>query len=188
MKGHYTTDPDQYVVGLKKKKCSQMFDFSYFVFADSTQRAEAAYQPCKPNVFNLQKSFVDKLKSYVIFSQCLITDASCCVYVVLSATSPSPTSPHSPSWPMFSAPSSPQPTSSASSDSSPVRLVHSVFVMVNMLLIKEKPEKTQLYHKTKLPSSVTVSRWRRHCQSIFAGNYLNAGGNMLMLKIPHDSV
>uniref|UniRef100_A0A7N6AE30 Rho-type GTPase-activating protein 26 n=1 Tax=Anabas testudineus TaxID=64144 RepID=A0A7N6AE30_ANATE len=110
----------------------------------------------RPNVFNLQKSFVDKLKSYVIFSQCLITDASCCVYVVLSATSPSPTSPHSPSWPMFSAPSSPQPTSSASSDSSPVRLVHSVFVMVNMLLIKEKPEKTQLYHKTKLPSSVTV--------------------------------
>uniref|UniRef100_A0A7N6FGJ5 Rho-type GTPase-activating protein 26 n=1 Tax=Anabas testudineus TaxID=64144 RepID=A0A7N6FGJ5_ANATE len=104
----------------KKKKCPQMFDFSYFVFADSTQRAEAAYQPCKPNVFNLQKSFVDKLKSYVIFSQCLITDASCCVYVVLSATSPSPTSPHSPSWPMFSAPSSPQPTSSASSDSSPV--------------------------------------------------------------------
>uniref|UniRef100_A0A7N6BXI4 Rho GTPase-activating protein 26 n=1 Tax=Anabas testudineus TaxID=64144 RepID=A0A7N6BXI4_ANATE len=110
----------------------------------STQRAEAAYQPCKPNVFNLQKSFVDKLKSYVIFSQCLITDASCCVYVVLSATSPSPTSPHSPSWPMFSAPSSPQPTSSASSDSSPVRLVHSVFVMVNMLLIKEKPEKTHI--------------------------------------------
>uniref|UniRef100_A0A7N6FAU2 Rho GTPase-activating protein 26 n=1 Tax=Anabas testudineus TaxID=64144 RepID=A0A7N6FAU2_ANATE len=86
-----------------------------------------AYQPCKPNVFNLQKSFVDKLKSYVIFSQCLITDASCCVYVVLSATSPSPTSPHSPSWPMFSAPSSPQPTSSASSDSSPVRKARALY-------------------------------------------------------------
>uniref|UniRef100_A0A4W6EYT0 Rho GTPase-activating protein 26 n=1 Tax=Lates calcarifer TaxID=8187 RepID=A0A4W6EYT0_LATCA len=55
---------------------------------------------------------------------------SFCVYVSISATSPSPTSPRSPSWPMFSAPSSPQPTSSASSDSSPIRLVHIVFVMI----------------------------------------------------------
>uniref|UniRef100_A0A3B4V980 Rho GTPase-activating protein 26 n=1 Tax=Seriola dumerili TaxID=41447 RepID=A0A3B4V980_SERDU len=47
---------------------------------------------------------------------------SFCVYLSISATSPSPTSPRSPSWPMFSAPSSPQPTSSASSDSSPISI------------------------------------------------------------------
>uniref|UniRef100_A0A7N5ZST7 Rho GTPase-activating protein 26 n=1 Tax=Anabas testudineus TaxID=64144 RepID=A0A7N5ZST7_ANATE len=128
-------------------------------------------------------SFVDKLKSYVIFSQCLITDASCCVYVVLSATSPSPTSPHSPSWPMFSAPSSPQPTSSASSDSSPVRLVHSVFVMVNMLLIKEKPEKTQLYHKTKFSPEPTLTLTFLHVSSI-TGRKARA---LYACKAEHDS-
>lgn len=109
-----------------------------FLFADSTQRAEAAYQQCKKNVVFMTHTI--KMSMCFFFSPASV---HLCVTLSIRATSPSPTSPHSPSWPLFSAPSSPQPASSASSDSSPVRWVHCVraFVTVNAPLSTVKLEK-----------------------------------------------